>query len=77
MHAFDILGDPVRRRVLELLADGEQTSGASTEIIPAEFAISQPARGRRARHLAAGEPVRAAGSGTDGQDRCTTEGDMQ
>ncbi|WP_442939392.1 ArsR/SmtB family transcription factor [Nonomuraea sp. SYSU D8015] len=43
MHAFDILGDPVRRRILELLADGEQTSGAITEIIRAEFAISQPA----------------------------------
>ena len=28
MHAFDILGGPVRRRILELLADGEQTSGA-------------------------------------------------
>jgi transposase-like protein len=28
MHAFDVLHDPVRRRVLELLADGEQASGA-------------------------------------------------
>ncbi|MGH4001475.1 MAG: transcriptional regulator, partial [Pseudonocardiaceae bacterium] len=24
MHAFDVLGDPVRRRILELLAGGEQ-----------------------------------------------------
>ena len=24
MHAFDVLGDPVRRRILELLADGER-----------------------------------------------------
>jgi hypothetical protein len=24
MHAFDVLGDPVRRRLLELLADGER-----------------------------------------------------
>ena len=23
MHAFDVLGDPVRRRILELLATGE------------------------------------------------------
>ena len=30
MHAFDVLGDPVRRRILELLADGELTSGAVT-----------------------------------------------
>ncbi len=43
MHAFDVLGDPVRRRILELLADGEQTSGAVTSVIQAEFGISQPA----------------------------------
>lgn len=43
MHAFDILRDPVRRRILELLADGEQTSGAVTEVIQTEFGISQPA----------------------------------
>jgi DNA-binding transcriptional ArsR family regulator len=42
MHAFDVLGDPVRRRILELLADGEQTSGAITTIIQREFGISQP-----------------------------------
>jgi DNA-binding transcriptional ArsR family regulator len=43
MHAFDVLGDPVRRRILELLADGEKTSGAVCEVIKAEFGISQPA----------------------------------
>jgi DNA-binding transcriptional ArsR family regulator len=43
VHAFDVLGDPVRRRILELLADGEQPSGAVTEVIRAEFQISQPA----------------------------------
>jgi len=43
VHAFDVLGDPVRRRILELLADGEQTSGAVTAAIQAEFGISQPA----------------------------------
>ena len=43
MHAFDVLGDPVRRRILELLADGEQPSGAVTEVIRTEFGISQPA----------------------------------
>lgn len=51
MHAFDLLGDPVRRRILELLADGEQTSGAITEIIRAEFAISQPAVSQHLRVL--------------------------
>jgi DNA-binding transcriptional ArsR family regulator len=43
VHAFDVLGDPVRRRILELLADGELTSGAVTDRIRAEFGISQPA----------------------------------
>ena len=43
MHAFDVLGDPVRRRVLELLGDGELTSGALCGVIQREFGISQPA----------------------------------
>jgi DNA-binding transcriptional ArsR family regulator len=43
VHAFDVLGDPVRRRILELLANGEQSSGAVVEVIRAEFGISQPA----------------------------------
>ena len=43
MHAFDVLGDPVRRRILELLAEGEQPSGAVAEIAQREFGISQPA----------------------------------
>ena len=43
MHAFDILGDPVRRRILELLADGERQSGAVVEVIQTEFGITQSA----------------------------------
>ena len=43
VHAFDVLGDPVRRRILELLAEGESTSGAIAAVVQAEFAISQPA----------------------------------
>jgi DNA-binding transcriptional ArsR family regulator len=43
VHAFDVLGDPVRRRILELLADGELSSGAITAVVQAEFGISQPA----------------------------------
>ncbi|MBA2807281.1 winged helix-turn-helix transcriptional regulator [Streptomyces sp. KM273126] len=42
MHAFEVLGDPVRRRILELLAEGERTSGSVSEVIRAEFGISQP-----------------------------------
>jgi DNA-binding transcriptional ArsR family regulator len=43
MHALDVLGDPVRRRILELLADGEQPAGAVAATIQQEFGISQPA----------------------------------
>ena len=43
MNAFDVLGDPVRRRILELLADGELSAGAVGESIQREFGISQPA----------------------------------
>ena len=51
MHAFDVLGDPVRRRILELLAAGEQSSGAITEVIRSEFGISQPAVSQHLRVL--------------------------
>jgi DNA-binding transcriptional ArsR family regulator len=43
MHAFDVLGEPVRRRILELLAGGEQPSGAISAVIQREFGITQPA----------------------------------
>lgn len=43
MHAFDVLGDPVRRRILELLAAGEHASGAIVDVVQREFGISQPA----------------------------------
>jgi DNA-binding transcriptional ArsR family regulator len=43
MHAFDVLGDPVRRRLLELLAEGETSAGDLTAVVREEFGISQPA----------------------------------
>ena len=43
MHAFDVLGDPVRRRILELLAASELASGEVVDVIAAEFGISQAA----------------------------------
>ncbi|MEV4812635.1 ArsR/SmtB family transcription factor [Micromonospora avicenniae] len=43
MHAFDVLGDPVRRRILELLAEGETSAGDVCVVIQREFGISQPA----------------------------------
>lgn len=43
MHAFDVLGDPVRRRILELLAGGEASAGDVAATVREEFGISQPA----------------------------------
>ena len=51
MHAFDVLGDPVRRRILELLSEGERTSGAVSGVVQAEFGISQPAVSQHLRVL--------------------------
>ncbi len=43
MHAFEVLRDPVRRRILELLVDGEHASGEVAAVIEREFAITQAA----------------------------------
>jgi len=43
VHAFDVLSDPVRRRILELLADGEMSAGDVTDLVRREFQITQPA----------------------------------
>lgn len=51
MHAFDVLGDPVRRRILELLAGGEQRSGEIVAVIQAEFGITQAAVSQHLRVL--------------------------
>lgn len=51
MNAFDVLGDPVRRRILELLADGERSAGEITSIVQAEFGISQPGVSQHLRVL--------------------------
>ena len=51
VHAFDVLGDPVRRRILELISSGEQASGAITAVITEEFGISQPAVSQHLRVL--------------------------
>jgi DNA-binding transcriptional ArsR family regulator len=43
VHAFEVLGDPVRRRILELLASGERSAGILVEAVQNEFDISQAA----------------------------------
>jgi DNA-binding transcriptional ArsR family regulator len=56
VHALDVLGDPVRRRVLELLATAgpgtdELSAGEITAVVRSEFGISQPAVSQHLRVL--------------------------
>jgi len=43
MHAFDVLGDPVRRRILEILAEERHASGEIVAIVGQDFGITQSA----------------------------------
>lgn len=51
MHALDVLGDPVRRRILDVLVDGECAAGDVGAVIQQEFGISQPAVSQQLRVL--------------------------
>lgn len=51
VHAFDVLGDPIRRRILELLASGEMPAGDVVRAVGEEFGISQPAVSQQLRVL--------------------------
>ena len=47
MHAFEAVADPTRRRILELIGDGERSAGD----LAAQFDISRPAVSRHLRML--------------------------
>lgn len=51
MHALEVLGDPVRRRLIELLAVSELAAGEASRVIESDFGISQPAVSRHLRVL--------------------------
>ena len=52
MNAFDVLHDPVRRRLIELLAEGgEQAAGEVGAVVQKEFGISQPTVSQHLRVL--------------------------
>ncbi|WP_285700774.1 metalloregulator ArsR/SmtB family transcription factor [Actinomadura sp. NBRC 104412] len=61
-----VLGDPVRRRILEPLADGERAAGEISAVVLEEFGISQPGVSQHLRVLRenasprCGPPKRAA-----------------
>jgi DNA-binding transcriptional ArsR family regulator len=64
VHALDVLGDPVRRRILEVLADGEQAAGTVVTVVGAEFGISQPAVSQHLRVLRENGFARVRADGT-------------
>ena len=49
MHPFQIMAEPVRRRIVEILASGEHASGEITAAVGHEFGVTRTAV---ARHLA-------------------------
>lgn len=66
MHAFDVLGDPVRRRLLELIADaGEPVqAGELAARLHDEVGISHPAVSQHLRVLREAGFATATPSGT-------------
>ncbi|GAB4085317.1 metalloregulator ArsR/SmtB family transcription factor [Myceligenerans cantabricum] len=61
---FEALGDPVRRRLLELLAHGEQPAGALVDALRTRVRISQPAVSQHLRVLRDAGLVRVRAEGT-------------
>jgi DNA-binding transcriptional ArsR family regulator len=64
VHAFDILGDPVRRRILELVAEDETSAGEVGAVVQRQFGISQPAVSQHLRVLREAGFVRVRAEGT-------------
>ena len=51
MQAFAVVADPVRRRILELLATGEHASGEIVTVVQGDFSITQAAVSQHLRVL--------------------------
>ena len=51
VNALDVIGDPVRRRILDLLSRGETAAGELAVVVQGEFGISQPAVSHHLRVL--------------------------
>lgn len=61
MQQFAVLADPVRRRIVEVLAEGERPAGEVGAVVMTEFGIGQPAVSNQLRtlldaHIVAAEP---------------------
>ena len=64
MNSFSLLADPVRRRILEILSDGEQSAGTIGEAVSAEFRIRQPAVSNQLRVLRDADVVQVRHEGS-------------
>ena len=51
MYALDVLGEPVRRRILELIGLGEVSAGAVVAALRTERGLSQPATSQHLKVL--------------------------
>ncbi len=51
MHVLDVLGEPVRRRILELIGPAEVAAGAVAAGLAAELGLSQPATSQHLKVL--------------------------
>ncbi|MHB1171765.1 MAG: ArsR/SmtB family transcription factor [Lacisediminihabitans sp.] len=49
MHPFQVMAEPIRRRIVEILASGEHSSGEIAEAIEREFGVTRSAV---SKHLA-------------------------
>lgn len=63
MNTFGALADPARRRLLEVLAEGERPAGDLTAVAAEEFNLSQPATSRHLRVLREAGLVRSRADG--------------
>jgi len=64
MNSFALLADPVRRRMVELLADKEAPAGQVGAVVMREFGIGQPAVSNQLRVLREAEVVTAERHGS-------------
>lgn len=49
MHPFEVMAEPIRRRIVEIIASGEHTAGNITDVVRREFSVSRSAV---SKHLA-------------------------
>ncbi|WP_374007446.1 ArsR/SmtB family transcription factor [Leifsonia sp. LS-T14] len=64
MNTFAVLADPVRRRMVELLAENEAPAGQVGAVVMREFGIGQPAVSNQLRVLREAEVVTAERQGS-------------